>query len=225
MDMKVVWNEWYATLTAIQFSICMVLFVYAHTHGNKSTQSKKLIMLYLALQWSMWLLINLSFINVIEIDKTIWESIESLTRLVFLMVFYHMEAPKTRCIPTLIILFPLLVLLSFFIIWNASDFSINFGLRVLSGSIGFALSLIFIKHLHRELAVISLKGYYLFWINTAFFLRSGGIIWFALLVGLFTPTRTIDATFLDIFFSVLGVGEYLVLLLGIVKLKSKRRYT
>jgi hypothetical protein len=224
MDVKVDWNEWYATVTAVQFSFCMFLFAYIQIQGDRSSQTVKLVRLYIGMQCLMWFLVNLSFIQVIGIDKTDWEIIESLMRLGFLLIFYYEEAPKAKYLNHVIVLIPLLVFLPLFIAHKTNDLTIIQFFRVLSGGVGLALSFTLLKYLHRELSVVSLMDYYLFWFNAGFFLRSGGILWFTMLIVLYTPVKTIDSTLLDVSFSILGLIEYLVLFLGIKKLESKNRY-
>lgn len=222
MDMKFVWNEWYATLTATQFSICMFLFVYVK--WNRTPAPIKFIKVYVIAQWLLWFLNNLSFVQVIPIDKGVWEILESMTRLVLLIVFYGLVALKTQFKFSMIIGLPLLLILLVFVVWMEVGSSIPSIVRVLSACVAFALSLTFYRGIYKELSVGRLEDYYIFWFNTAFFFRSGGIVWFTVLIALYSPERFIDPTLLDISFSILAILEYLILLLGIVKQKSRNRY-
>lgn len=222
MDTKFVWNEWYATLTATQFSICMLLFVYLK--WNRAPTPIKFIQVYVILQWLLWFLNNLSFVEVILIDKGVWEILESMTRLALLILFYGIVAPKTQSKFNIIIGLPLLLILLVFIVWIEIDSSIPSMVRVSSACVGLALGFTFYRDIYRELSVGRLGDSYLFWFNTAFFFRSGGIVWFTTLTAVYSPDKSIDSTLLDISFSVLAIIEYLILLLGIVKQKSRNRY-
>jgi len=222
MDMNFIWNQWYATLTATQFSMCMFVFVYMKWH--KTRASLKFIKVYLLVQCLFWFLDNLSFVQIISIDKAVWETMESVTRTALLIIFYRLLSPKALENDSVIIGLSLLALFPVILVWIKIDSSMHSMVRVLSGSIGFVLSFAFYRYLYRQLSAGSLVDYHLFLFNSAFFLRSGGILWFTMLIALYSPDQFIDLTLLDISFSVLAILECLILFFGIIKQKSRNRY-
>jgi len=215
-------NAWYATLTALQFTICMVLFVYIRIQSNRQTAFMKLIRLYLGTQWLAWFAINLSFVELMAIDRYILENAESVSRLIILIAFYYTIADKREYIKKLLVAFPILFLLSLLIVSNYNNFTLNFILRFTNGIIGLISGCIFFARMLKELPVENLSCYRLFWFNTAFTARSGGIVWIVLLMAFSTPLQSIDSALLREFFSVLGVIECLLLSLGIVSLQGRQ---
>jgi len=217
-------NAWYATLTALQFTICMVLFVYIRIQSNRQTAFMKLIRLYLGTQWLAWFAINLSFVELMAINRYTLENAESVSRLVIHIAFYYTIADKREYIKKLLVAFPILLLLSLPIVFvsNYNNFALNFTLRFTNGIIGLISGCIFFARMLKELPVENLFCYRLFWFNTAFIARSGGIVWIVLLMAFSTPLKSIDSALLREFFSVLGVIECLLLLLGIVSLQGRQ---
>ncbi|HEY9007930.1 MAG TPA: hypothetical protein VIM75_17440 [Ohtaekwangia sp.] len=182
----------------------------------------KLIRLYLGTQWLAWFAINLSFVELMAIDRYILENAESVSRLIILIAFYYTIADKREYIKKLLVAFPILFLLSLLIVSNYNNFTLNFILRFTNGIIGLISGCIFFARMLKELPVENLSCYRLFWFNTAFTARSGGIVWIVLLMAFSTPLQSIDSALLREFFSVLGVIECLLLSLGIVSLQGRQ---
>jgi heme/copper-type cytochrome/quinol oxidase subunit 4 len=217
--MKHDFNAWYATLTALQFTICMVLFVYMKIQSNRQARPIKVVRLYLGLQWLAWFALNLCFVEILNFEKHCLENVESIARFIALIAFYYSLDSKAEYIRAGFIALPLLLLSLWIIQWNTHN--LNFILRLANGIAGITLGSIFFRRLLKELPVENLGRYPLFWFNTAFIIRSGGIVWMAALVTFSSPMKSIDNALLNEFFSVLGVVESLLLLLGIANLEGK----
>ncbi|HEY9008081.1 MAG TPA: hypothetical protein VIM75_18195 [Ohtaekwangia sp.] len=212
-------NAWYATLTALQFTICMVLFVYMKIQSKRQARPIKVVRLYLGLQWLAWFALNLCFVEILNIEKHYLENVESISRFIVLVAFYYSLDSRAEYIKAIFIAVPVFLLFLWIIEWNIDN--LNFILRLANGVAGITLGSIFFRRLLRELPVENLGRYPLFWFNTAFIIRSGGIVWMAVLITFSFPMKSIDGALLKEFFSVLGVVEYLLLLLGIANLENK----